>query len=91
MTLPASITKDLLTELTGLIASSGGKTYELLEVYTGDVITALPQSSPTDVVNAVGAARAAQRGGAALPRANRRAGPSPASTPPTWPARWPAR
>lgn len=71
MTLPASITKNVLTELTGLVNASGGKTYELLEVYTGDVITALPQSTPNDVVNAFNDARAAQPGWAALPLSKR--------------------
>ena len=49
MTLPASITNDVLTKLTGMIAASGGATYKLTEVYTGEVITALPQSSPEDI------------------------------------------
>ncbi len=71
MTLPATITDDLLSTLTGMVASSGGATYDLVEVYSGEVITALPQSSPDDVVGAFGRARAAQRGWAALPLASR--------------------
>lgn len=67
MTLPPSVTQDRLSALTGLVNASGDKTYELLEVYSGDVITALPQSSPGDVVAAFGQAREAQRGWAALP------------------------
>ncbi|MDX6277913.1 MAG: succinate-semialdehyde dehydrogenase / glutarate-semialdehyde dehydrogenase [Nocardioidaceae bacterium] len=71
MTLPASITEERLSELKGLITSSGATTYDLLEVYTGEVITALPQSSADDVAKAYEQARAAQRGWAALPLAKR--------------------
>jgi succinate-semialdehyde dehydrogenase/glutarate-semialdehyde dehydrogenase len=71
MTLPASITDELLATLTGLITSSGASTYDLLEVYTGDVITKLPQSSADDVAKAFEQARAAQRGWAALPLSKR--------------------
>jgi len=60
MTLPASIDDALLARLTGMIASSGGGTYKLTEVYTGEVITALPQSSPEDVQKAYVDARIAQ-------------------------------
>ena len=71
MTLPASITDELLTTLTGLVTSSGAKTYDLLEVYTGEPITQLPQSSPDDVVKAFEQARAAQRAWAAWPLSKR--------------------
>ncbi|HSV41274.1 MAG TPA: succinic semialdehyde dehydrogenase [Nocardioidaceae bacterium] len=61
MTLPATITDALLTKLTGMVAASGGATYKHTEVYTGEVITALPQSSPEDIQNAYAEARAAQQ------------------------------
>src|SRR6476661_1241715 len=60
MTLPASIDDALLSRLTGMVASTGGATYKLTEVYTGEVITALPQSTPDDVEQAYVDARAAQ-------------------------------
>ena len=60
MTLPASIDDALLSRLTGMVASTGGATYKLTEVYTGEVITALPQSTPEDVERAYVDARAAQ-------------------------------
>ena len=65
MTLPASIDDALLSRLTGMVASTGGATYKLTEVYTGEVITALPQSTPADVATAYAArARGAGRLGA---------------------------
>ncbi len=67
MTLPASIDDALLNRLTGLITASGSATHKLTEVYTGEVITALPQSTPADVERAFVDARAAQREWAALP------------------------
>lgn len=57
---PASITDDLLDRLTSMVVSSGGATYKHTEVYTGEVITALPQSSQADVERAFANARAAQ-------------------------------
>ena len=60
MTLPASITDDLLATLTGRVAASGGDTWKLQEVYTGEVITPLPQSSADDIAGAYAAARRAQ-------------------------------
>lgn len=60
MSLPASIDDALLSRLTGLVASSGGDTYKMTEVYTGEVITALPQSSAEDIANAFAEARRAQ-------------------------------
>jgi aldehyde dehydrogenase (NAD+)/succinate-semialdehyde dehydrogenase/glutarate-semialdehyde dehydrogenase len=57
---PASITDELLDRITGLVASSGGGVWKLTEVYTGEVITTLPQSSPEDIEAAFARARAAQ-------------------------------
>ena len=46
LTRPASITDELLDRITGQVVSSGGGVWKLTEVYTGEVITALPQSTP---------------------------------------------
>jgi succinate-semialdehyde dehydrogenase/glutarate-semialdehyde dehydrogenase len=64
---PASLTDDLLDRLTGMVVATGGDTYKHTEVYTGDVITALPQSSPEDVEAAFAAARRAQETWASWP------------------------
>jgi succinate-semialdehyde dehydrogenase / glutarate-semialdehyde dehydrogenase len=61
MSLPASITDELLTRLTSRVPSSTGETWKLTEVYSGEVITALPQSSPEDVAAAFARAREAQK------------------------------
>jgi aldehyde dehydrogenase (NAD+)/succinate-semialdehyde dehydrogenase/glutarate-semialdehyde dehydrogenase len=61
MTLPATLTDALLSRLTGMVVSSGGAVHKVTEVYTGEIVTALPQSSPEDVARAYDAARAAQR------------------------------
>ena len=60
LTRPASITDDLLERLTAQVASTGGGTWKLTEVYTGEVITTLPQSTPEDIEKAFARARAAQ-------------------------------
>lgn len=66
--LPARITGELLTRLTGLVAADGGAApYEMTEVYTGAPVGALPQSSPRDVLAACATARAAQAEWSALP------------------------
>ena len=67
MPLPATIDDRLLGRLTDRVRSSGGATYKLLEVYTGEVITALPQSTPADVEAAYDDARAAQQEWASWP------------------------
>ena len=71
MSLPASITDELLSRLTNLVASSGGETYKMTEVYTGEVITALPQSSEKDIADAFAEARRAQAEWASWPVAKR--------------------
>lgn len=70
MPLPSSITPELLAELTGRVVSEGPDglwACALNEVYTGDLITALPQSSPADVERAFVLARHAQAEWAAWP------------------------
>ena len=60
LTRPTSITDDLLERLTAQVAATGGGVWKLTEVYTGEVITALPQSTPEDIERAFARARAAQ-------------------------------
>jgi succinate-semialdehyde dehydrogenase/glutarate-semialdehyde dehydrogenase len=60
-TRPESITDELLERLTARVVSSGGAVWKLTEVYTGEVITTLPQSTPADIETAFERARQAQR------------------------------
>ena len=60
-TRPASITDELLDQITGQVVSSGGGVWKLTEVYSGEVITALPQSTAADIESAFEQAREAQR------------------------------
>ena len=46
LTRPASLTDELLDRITARVVSTGGGVWKLTEVYTGEVITALPQSTP---------------------------------------------
>jgi len=46
LTRPAGVRDGLLERLTSMVVSTGGRTYPLTEVYTGDRILDLPQSSP---------------------------------------------
>jgi succinate-semialdehyde dehydrogenase/glutarate-semialdehyde dehydrogenase len=65
--LPASIDEALLSRLTGAISADGASTYKLTEVYTGELICELPQSSPADIAQAYDDARVAQREWASWP------------------------
>lgn len=67
MSLPSSITPELLAKLTGMVVSTTGRTYDLVEVYSGDKFCDLPQSSPEDVETAYARARAAQKVWASWP------------------------
>ncbi|GAA1983194.1 succinic semialdehyde dehydrogenase [Catenulispora subtropica] len=60
MSLPASVTPDLLAKLTGMVVSTSGRSHAVTEVYTGEKVCDLPQSDPGDVKAAYSAARAAQ-------------------------------
>jgi aldehyde dehydrogenase (NAD+)/succinate-semialdehyde dehydrogenase/glutarate-semialdehyde dehydrogenase len=71
MSLPRTIDDALLHRLTSMVVSSGGATHKVSEVYTGEVFTTLPQSTPDDVARAYDAARAAQAEWAAWPLARR--------------------
>ncbi|WP_310962288.1 succinic semialdehyde dehydrogenase [Nocardioides terrisoli] len=68
---PASLTPELLGRLCGMVVSDGATTYSHVEVYTGQPIIDLPQSSPEDVTAAYVTARAAQRAWAARPLRSR--------------------
>ncbi|MDQ4086092.1 MAG: succinic semialdehyde dehydrogenase [Actinomycetota bacterium] len=60
MTLPATVTDDLLSRLTRHIASSTGETEKTVEVFTGGPLAAIPQSTEGDVARAAEDARRAQ-------------------------------
>jgi len=60
-TRPASLTPEFLDGLVKRVPGSTGNTWKLTEVYTGDLLVELPQSSEQDVVEAYAAARAAQQ------------------------------
>lgn len=69
--LPPRVTESLINRLTAMVtAGKAGEArdpFEMIEVYTGDVVGYLPQSSPEDVAKAVEISRAAQKEWAARP------------------------
>ncbi|MFC9994817.1 succinic semialdehyde dehydrogenase [Nocardia sp. NPDC127526] len=69
--LPPRITESLVNRLTAMVAAGqAGETrepYDMIEVYTGDIVGQLPQSSPEDVRAAVATSRAAQKEWASRP------------------------
>ena len=68
LTRPASVTPELLARLTARVASDGSRTpWALTEVYTGETLVELPQSTPSDIERAFAEARAAQVRWAATP------------------------
>jgi aldehyde dehydrogenase (NAD+)/succinate-semialdehyde dehydrogenase/glutarate-semialdehyde dehydrogenase len=64
---PESLTDPFLESLVTRVPSTSGGTWKLTEVYTGDVLVELPQSTPEDIETAYAAAREAQREWAAWP------------------------
>ncbi|MEV6772589.1 succinic semialdehyde dehydrogenase [Nocardia sp. NPDC051030] len=64
-TLPPRVTESLINRLTAMVtAGKAGEPrdpFEMIEVYTGETVGYLPQSSPEDVETAVAIARAAQK------------------------------
>ncbi|NPC98887.1 succinic semialdehyde dehydrogenase [Nocardioides sp. zg-DK7169] len=66
-TRPASITDAFLRSLVARVPSSGATPWPLTEVYTGEKLVDLPQSSPSDIEEAFARAREAQRVWAAWP------------------------
>ncbi|GAB3891648.1 hypothetical protein GCM10029964_065160 [Kibdelosporangium lantanae] len=67
VTRPASATDTMLQRLVARVPGSTGSTWKLTEVYTGDVVVELPQSTPADIERAFATAREAQRKWAATP------------------------
>ncbi|MEV6911890.1 succinic semialdehyde dehydrogenase [Amycolatopsis sp. NPDC051071] len=67
LTRPASATDAFLRRLVGRVPGSSGSTWKLTEVYTGDLLVELPQSTPPDIEQAFTLARAAQEKWAATP------------------------
>src|SRR3954471_19780055 len=64
---PASITDAFLDRLVARWPSTSGGTWKLTEVYTGEVLVELPQSTPADIEAAYATARKAQKEWAARP------------------------
>jgi len=64
---PASLTDAFLERLVSRVPSTSGGSWKLTEVYTGDLLVELPQSTPADIEQAFATARAAQREWAARP------------------------
>lgn len=58
---PPSLTAEFLDGLVQRVPGETGNTWKLTEVYTGDLLVELPQSSETDIAQAFGDARAAQQ------------------------------
>ncbi|NUS44313.1 MAG: succinate-semialdehyde dehydrogenase (NADP(+)) [Mycobacteriaceae bacterium] len=71
MTVPARITDALVARLTARVAASGPNNYKMVEVFTGDAVGELPQSTPADVTEAYAKSRAAQKEWASWPVARR--------------------
>ncbi|MFC5728696.1 MULTISPECIES: succinic semialdehyde dehydrogenase [Nocardioides] len=61
LTRPATLTDELLERLVARVPGRSGATWKLTEVYTGDVLVELPQSTPEDIEAAFEEAREAQR------------------------------
>ena len=57
---PATLADDRLAALVARVPSTSGGTWKLTEVYTGDVLVELPQSTPADIVEAFRRSREAQ-------------------------------
>jgi len=68
---PASITDDFLQKLVSRVPSTSGGTWKLTEVYSGEVLVELPQSTPADIEQAFATARKAQHEWGKLPLAKR--------------------
>ncbi|MCW2793064.1 MAG: Aldehyde dehydrogenase, partial [Nocardioides sp.] len=68
---PASVTDAFLQQLVARVPSTSGGTWKLTEVYTGEVLVELPQSTPEDIEGAFSAARAAQVEWSARPLSER--------------------
>ena len=71
ITRPASVTPGFLQGLVSRVAGSGGATWPLTEVYTGELLVELPQSTPHDIEQAFVRARRAQAQWAQWPLSKR--------------------
>ncbi|WP_183095615.1 succinic semialdehyde dehydrogenase [Nocardioides stalactiti] len=60
-TRPSGLTDAFLESLVARVPGSSGATWKLTEVYTGELLVELPQSTPEDIERAFHAARAAQQ------------------------------
>jgi succinate-semialdehyde dehydrogenase/glutarate-semialdehyde dehydrogenase len=67
LTRPVSVTDAFLAQLVARVPGESGATWKLTEVYTGEMLVALPQSTPADIEAAYATARAAQRTWALTP------------------------
>jgi aldehyde dehydrogenase (NAD+)/succinate-semialdehyde dehydrogenase/glutarate-semialdehyde dehydrogenase len=70
-TRPASLTDDFLRGLVARVPSTSGGTWKLTEVYTGEVLVELPQSTVADIEQAYVTARKAQAEWARWPLSKR--------------------
>ncbi len=61
LTRPASLTDEFLQRLVARVPSTSGGTWKLTEVYTGEVLVDLPQSTPADIETAFARSREAQQ------------------------------
>lgn len=69
---PTTVTQQLLTDLVGRVASSGElRRWPLTEVFTGDLVVDLPQSTPADIEAAIAESRRMQAEWAARPLKDR--------------------
>ncbi|MEP9363555.1 succinic semialdehyde dehydrogenase [Nocardioides sp. CN2-186] len=71
LTRPASITDAFLQQLVARVPSTSGGTWKLTEVYTGEVLVELPQSTVADIEQAYATARTAQAEWASWPLSKR--------------------
>lgn len=60
MTRPAFVTDTLVRDLVSRVPSTAGGTHKLTEVYTGELVVELPQSTPTDIERAFAHSRKVQ-------------------------------
>lgn len=67
LTRPASTTEAVLRRLVARVPGSSGAPWKLTEVYTGETLVDLPQSTPADIEQAFAVAREAQQKWAAMP------------------------
>ncbi|MCZ4500626.1 MAG: gabD2 [Marmoricola sp.] len=68
---PATLTDDFLTRLVSRVQGTSPTPWRLTEVYTGELLVNLPQSTPADIERAFNEARAAQKAWARTPLAER--------------------